>query len=324
MASMRINKYDNLKGLAIFMILLWHFDFIRVMPSEISRYFYFIHLPIFFFVSGYFSKIDSTQPQKSFKRLLVPYFIFSILMEVYRFALGGTFHWDMIFIHPALSLWFLMALFIMKLILPVMDKFRYPILTSIGIALFFGIYHFQTDILGLSRTFGYLPVFLAGFYYNSYKDKLKTDFPKIYNFNDKHFYFIALLIIVISIAAVIHKPYLDVTYKIPYSYSHMFKDTIERFVVICCKIGVVLIFNRLMFNAECFLTAFGRNSMAVYLVHPFIYPLKQIWPKSSPTVSLIATLALAFIITFIFSRDVVTKYLNKFTDGVYNIITKSS
>ncbi len=67
--------------------------------------------------------------------------------------------------------------------------------------------------------------------------------------------------------------------------------------------------------------------MAVYILHPFIfYFFKPIWPGifTDPTISGVATLALSFITTVILSRDVVTKYLNKFTDGVHDLIVNPS
>lgn len=325
--KVRINKYDNLKGLAILLILLFHFNFMRVIPSQITRYLFFIHLPIFFFVAGYFSKIDSDQPLKSFKRLIVPYLIFCVLFELYSGILTGSISWKMIFIHPGMALWFLIALFIMKMILPIIDKFKFPILASIVIALIFGMYNIEANMLGLTRTFGYLPIFLVGFYYESYKHKLETYYPKIFNFINNHFYLIALLIIVISIAVIIYKPPIDTSFKVHYSYKHLFRDGIFRLIVILCKIGMVLVLNRIMTNAYCFLTKFGRNSMAVYVLHPFIYYLfKPVWHGifTNPVISLVATFALTFIVTFVFSRDIVTEYLNKFTDGVYNLIVKPS
>ena len=173
MTKVRINKYDNLKGMAILIVLIMHFDFIHALPGEFIHYLY-LPFGVFFFVSGYFSKIDSTQPQKSFKRLIVPYLIFCVLLELFKFAYLGSMNWKMIIIHSGMALWFLVALFIMKMILPIVDKFRYPILTTLAFALLFGLYDINPYLLGLTRAFAYLPIFLLGFYYNSYIVKNQT------------------------------------------------------------------------------------------------------------------------------------------------------
>lgn len=325
--KVRIDKFDNLRGLAILLVLLCHFNFTQAIPLEITRYLYFIHLPLFFFVAGYFSKIDSAQPLKSFKRLIVPYLIFCVLIELFRYAVSGSLSWKMIFIHPSMALWFLIALFIMKMILPIFDKFKFPIMTSIVIALVFGMYNIDPNLLGLTRAVGYMPVFLVGFYYNSYKNKLKTDYPKIFNFTDNRFYLIALLIIIISIAVTLHKPPFDIFFKIHYAQGNMIKDCIKRFIVIFCKIGMALVLNRIMTNNNCFLTKFGRNSMAIYVLHPFVYYFfKPIWSGifTNSIISVVATVALTLIVTIVLSRDIVTKYLNKFTDGAYTLIVNPS
>ena len=44
--------------------------------------------------------------------------------------------------------------------------------------------------------------------------------------------------------------------------------------------ALVLILHRVMTNRECVLTQLGRNSMAIYVIHPFIYYFfKPIWPE---------------------------------------------
>ena len=67
-SSVRINRFDNLKGLAIFLIVLGHLSFITELDSInlIHNYIYLIHLPIFFFVAGYFSKIGPDETKKSY------------------------------------------------------------------------------------------------------------------------------------------------------------------------------------------------------------------------------------------------------------------
>ena len=327
MSKVRINKFDNMKGLAIILVLIGHFDYINAIPGDIAHYLFLIHLPVFFFVAGYFSKTDPSQPLKSFKRLMVPYIIFCILIELFRYVYTGSMNWNMIVLQSSMALWFLIALFIMKLILPIWDKFRFPIITALAVALIFGIYDIHPNILGLTRMFAYLPVFLVGFYYNSYKDKIKSVYPKLYNFYDRYFIVIAALIVIISIIITIKHPAWDFVFKKHYAYNNILKLAAKRLIVLCCEIGLVIVLNRIMTNKECFLTKFGRNSMSVYVLHPFIYYFfKPIWPGifTNPTISLISTLALGLIVTVVLSRDVVTKYLNKFTDGVYNLIVKPS
>ena len=78
----RINRFDNLKGFAILLIVFGHLCFIydkNNLVYLLRNFVYLVHLPIFFFVSGYFSKIGPNEPIKAFKRLLVPYILFTII-----------------------------------------------------------------------------------------------------------------------------------------------------------------------------------------------------------------------------------------------------
>lgn len=50
MTKVRINKYDNLKGMAILIVLILHFDFIHALPGEFIHYLY-LPFGVFFFVS---------------------------------------------------------------------------------------------------------------------------------------------------------------------------------------------------------------------------------------------------------------------------------
>ena len=61
----RINKYDNLRGLAMILIVFGHLNYSKVL-GPFNPLLFMIDLPVLFFVAGYFSKIDIDQPAKSF------------------------------------------------------------------------------------------------------------------------------------------------------------------------------------------------------------------------------------------------------------------
>lgn len=321
-AGKRINKYDNLKGLAIILIVLGHLDYLNVInPFHLSRFFFMIDLPIFFFVAGYFSKTAPDQPLKSFKRLIIPYFIFCFLIELFCTLYLGSGNWNMIFIQSSMAMWFLVALFIMKMLLPVLDKLKYPIIISLVAALLIGLYDLNPNLLAISRTFSYLPIFLFGFYFNRYMDYFKNAYSKAYDFFDSHFKLVVIAVCIATVIVVFKFNGKFFVFKDPYTGNLVF-EAIKKLIVLILEFLWIIILNRVMTNSECFLTQIGRNSMAVYVLHPFIYYLfKPIWSEmiSSPAVSIVLTLILTSISVYVLSRDVVTEYLNKLTDGIYNI-----
>lgn len=324
MEKVRINKYDNLKGLAILLVVFGHLDFMDTI-GHIYSLFFLIDLPIFFFVAGYFSKIDIDQPAKVFKRLMVPYFIFCFLITLFHWLYMGTAKWDMIFLQSSMAMWFLISLFIMKMLLPIFDKFKFPIITALLFALLFGLYDIHPNILGLTRTFPYMTIFLLGYYYKDYKQYVIKAHQSLYNFYDRHFKLVLIPVILATAVVYIKIESRFFIFKSPYT-GNLLYEAIKRLIVLLLIMALVLILHRVMTNRECVLTQLGRNSMAIYVIHPFIYYFfKPIWPEvfaNNIIGAFIATCILVAITVFILSRDPVTIYLNKFTDGVYDLITR--
>lgn len=325
MTHERIHRFDNLKGLAILMIVCWHLNTSEMFPMLGDKILYITALPLFFFVSGYFSKTSSDQYAKSFKRLLIPYIIFTIVLKLFRFMLTGKIDISMIFIQASVGLWFLVALFFMKVMLPLFDKFRYPLLTAFICAVFFGIIDIHPNILGLTRLFAYFPIFLLGFYYNSYKEKLTEIQPKLINYYEKHFKIIFVLGLVLILIAIDLLDVRVMVFKTPYAGNILF-EMIKRVAVILIEMAMVLLLNRAMTNKESILTKFGRNSMAIYMLHMFILiyfmDMNVKLYVANDIITLIANLAFVFVVTLILSADIITKFLNRITDFVADLILK--
>ncbi|MBQ2831205.1 acyltransferase family protein [Methanobrevibacter sp.] len=325
----RINKYDNLKGLAIFFIVLWHLDVVRSVNPVMYKFIYFASLPVFFFVSGYFSKIGPDQPLKSFRRLIIPYIIFTIITTLYcHFFMGDPLIPKNMFLTGTSILWFLVALFFMKMMLPIVDKFRYPLIISIIAALLIGFINMENNILGIVRGVGCFPLFLLGFYYNDYKHKLETEYGRYVELFKKHSKLISILAIlfmlVIAFTITDARFYL---FRVGYK-GNLLYEMIKRVLILICEFLAVLLLNRYMTNSKNLLTTFGINSMAVYVLHYYVRliikpTVMKVFGHSS-WVYFPIVLVLAFIVTFVLSRDIVTKYFNKFTDSFYYLLVRRS
>lgn len=329
----RINKFDNLKGLAIILIVLGHMIFIYEFKSIflLKKFIFTIHLPIFYFVAGYFSKIGPKEPMKAIKRLLIPYMLFCIIYKLFFFFILGKTS-GMLFIDPEFGLWFLLSLFIMKLILPFLNKLKYPIITTLIIALIIGFIPFNLEYLAIARTCAFLPVFLVGFKYKDYKKIFDEKYPKLKKSleNPKIVLILLILAIIICIFIDTNVSLKAIELKTQYTFSsniEAIKDVIDRFLIIMIGIIITLLLNNIMTNRKTFLTKLGINSMAIYLLH--IYFMKVIREylithntiiTTNPIIYLIFVIISTAIIVLILSRDVVSKYLNKFTDGVFDLI----
>ena len=322
--KVRINKFDNMKGLAIFLIVIWHLEILRVIPPLGYKIIYIFSLPVFFFVAGYFSKTSPDQLMKSVKRLLIPYIIFCAITRVVQYAVTGDPYFDIMFIRPSFALWFLISLFMMKLFLPVFDRMKHPILISLIIALFFGFYVIKPNLLGLARTFGYMPVFLFGFYYKDISQKVTDSYPRLVELYNRY-YIILFIVLLAGMLFVLSNITVNFQFRAAYQGFFVFGMIKRLFLIFCYMAGPVMLM-KVMTNRECFLTKWGRNSMAIYLLHCYFRitlegVIPNVFEHHLRTYCICITL-LIFAVTIILSRDVVTKYLNKFTDGVYDLIFK--
>lgn len=324
--KVRINKYDNLKGFAIILIVLGHYiNFTNSMPFDFFHNFiHMIHLPIFFFVAGYFSKIREDQPIKAFKRLMVPFIIFCILYALFKhFVLLEPV--DNLFLYPGRGLWFLIALFTMKMLLPIFDKFKYPVATSFILALLVGFLNFKA--FGLSRMFCYMPVYLIGFYYKDYSEYFSQKHNEIHTFLCRKSTLTLITFLTIATLAVAAGKFsFDVICFKDMYYSFTLSAVIKRVIVISLGIVFTLLANQLMTNSKSQLTKIGINSMAVYLLH--IFTIVEVWHlldytnKIDTGLTAVLLIVLTLAAVLILSRDVVTRLLNSFTDGVYDLIVK--
>lgn len=98
MAKVRLHHFDMLKGIAIFLVVMGHVLTMCIRDIDSAVLFKFvekIHMPIFFFISGYFTfklcdgnRVNKPDLLSRAKQLLVPFFIVSALW-IYYFPNSG-------------------------------------------------------------------------------------------------------------------------------------------------------------------------------------------------------------------------------------------
>lgn len=318
----RIVKFDNLKGLAILLIVLGHLTFQRKYAeiSFIQSLSFLIGIPLFFFISGYFSKIGPDEPIKAFKRLLIPYLVFCIIWEIFNINYLGKSPNKPLFIDPGFALWFLISLFIMKLILPIFDRFRYPLTISVIFALLIGF--LDVDVLGISRVFAYMPIFLIGYYYDEYRRSVYQKLPVV--MSNKFTVLLMILAVLLTFAVCLSVPASMIRMKFVYD-NFILEDLIVRIIVLIVSTLDILILTRFMTNRELIITQFGVNSMTVYLLHPYLIKISTLYAEpvftGHPKQIILYILVMAFVICFVLSRDFITKGLNRIFDAFYGIFS---
>lgn len=167
----RLAWADSIKGIAIWLMVFCHAN---VSNEFLLTFIYMFHMPVFFIISGYFAHGDvsfGTGLKRAFRKLMIPYFIYSILgfaicwvspylhpelyegldgfSAIFKAAFVGMLRMDdsitSFSIMPQGCLWFLVALFVCKLlwmlILLLWNHSKLLLVFPLGLMITIGICH---------------------------------------------------------------------------------------------------------------------------------------------------------------------------------------
>lgn len=172
----RDHRFDNMKALLIFLVVLGHVlsNYGVTAGSDfLYKVIFSFHMPAFIFVSGYFAKQD---PKRVLAKLVPLYVVFQcarfLLDAVLAVITGGdglAALREFQLFTPCWTLWYLLALIIYQLLLPVFTtdnrKHRlYFMILAAALGLLVGLNHDMGKFLSISRVLVFLPFFLLGYY----------------------------------------------------------------------------------------------------------------------------------------------------------------
>lgn len=173
----REHQFDNMKAILIFLVVLGHVlsNFGTTDAADkLYKIIFSFHMPAFIFVSGYFAKCD---PKRVLARLFPLYIVFQCIRFLLDFILGSIAAGEIRpvnvqFFTPRWTLWYLFAMIIYQLLLPVFDtenrKHRLAyLLLSMALGLAVGMNPDTDNFMGMSRILNFLPFFLLGYYERS-------------------------------------------------------------------------------------------------------------------------------------------------------------
>lgn len=309
----RENYFDNLKLLLITLVVIGHtIEPLIDSHSNIKLLYvviYSFHMPLFVFISGYFSK-DINNEEKLFSKItniFVPYVIFQLLYSLFNIYVLKAENFKITLVYPYWITWYLLSLFIWNLILPYFCKVKYSIIISLLISILCG---YDTNIgyyLSLSRTITFFPYFLMGY------------------FTEKHHITIIRQCIakkyaVLTLLAIFPLLYLinnRINYKWFYgslSYSQLNSSVYPNYIIDITLYILAIIISicilALVPNKKFFFTHLGSRSMTVYVFHGFIIKLLlkyNFFDYIESFKTEIFIIILSFFIVIILS----SKYINK-------------
>lgn len=324
---------DNSKGLLIFLVVLGHsLEFIR-KDYEVARllyvFIYEFHMPVFVFISGYLSKNVEKGRRNAVRNFLTPFLLFNIIWNLITLVgplfLRGEFtelpsEQAFSFFTPGWALWYIFAMFLWKILLPDLLKFKNIFILSVIAGIFVKLSGEFGSYMALSRTITFAPFFLAGYY--SSEEKLKR-FRKFTRFNILNKVPSILILIIGVLIALIFVNYSNIADEFFWADRSYSNFNIEIFTGILLYIAVyiigfsfVYVFINLMPENQTFLSKIGKNTLSVYFLHTYfigsILGLTSL--MSSNLGKLLALIVGSLIVTFILSRDGVARFFNKFLD----------
>lgn len=163
----RTAYFDNARYWLILLVVAGHMvaELYHEVPlaRQVYLWIYAFHMPAFVLITGYLSR-NFTWTAKSARRtvetILVPYFLFEITSQlVLRHYRGEPNPYD--FFVPQWLGWFLMALFIWRVLTPVFQALRRPVLVATAISLLTPLIEVPAT-LALHKTLGLLPFYVLG------------------------------------------------------------------------------------------------------------------------------------------------------------------
>jgi fucose 4-O-acetylase-like acetyltransferase len=159
--------FDNAKFLAILLVVGGHaIEELRDVRAAhvVYLFVYMFHMPVFIVVTGYLSRNSTFSGGKARKLITsvgVPYVIFQVAYSILHSRLYGV--PNVTPLTPYWLMWFLMALFLWRLSVPVWQQLRWPIAVAVVLSLLDGTARLG-NFLAVNRVLGFLPFFVLGLF----------------------------------------------------------------------------------------------------------------------------------------------------------------
>lgn len=259
--------FDNIKAFLIVMVVLGHliepFRWTHPLYHGIYTVIYSFHMPLFIFVSGYFSKNREKSRAYALRDFLLIYILFNTLYQV---VTGGVEAVNVF--QPTFVYWYLLSMFFWKVFLQDVIKLRWCGVVMVGVALYIGDFEQINRFMSLSRTFVFFPYFLLGY---MTKESWIEQIKKI----PRWLAFPLFVVTTGSIGYVLNRQIISPglllgadaykTLKL-----ELWQGVGSRLLLYGIAIVVGILILNLIPRRHHFFTAFGKSTMPIYLGHVYV------------------------------------------------------
>lgn len=315
--------WDNLKGVLILLVVIGHF-LERIIDTDKTAYsiygtLYSFHMPLFVFVSGFFSKSVEKSRDNAFKSLFVPYVVFNILMNIYYNFSSKNFNFSCIY--PEWTLWYFLSIFFMKLFLPYLIKIRFIIPISVLLSLLIGMNKDFGYALAISRTICLLPLFLAGFYFQQEHVRyIRSQKRLLISFG-------ILTLVALSIfwrhLFLTNHNFLQTTF-----FNASYKEIgvsipigiLSRICIYSVSVIIGLSLLSVLPSKSLFISRFGLNSVVLYVVHPYLAYIVGRHIHLNGTFYILSSVVVSVVVCYVFSMSTFKILYNRFFEMLDRVL----
>ncbi len=281
----RDGYFDTLKFVLMLFVIYGHAIVFGLKNSDLIKgiyiFIYTFHMPLFIFVSGYFSKnVQKSKTNKFALRFIETYIVCQIAWLLYLFI----FSWHLkipetevllstikrYILYPFGYLWYIISLISWKyliLFFKDINKTLLFILAAIA-SLLIGFIDYNGEVMSISRTISFFPFFLLGYYTTN------ENIMSIRKGKNKLYLLIPIVVLLISFSSFcLDYPKIEeLSYgKYPFSYFET-PDSLDFVIRVCFIIAAFLMSYVLMkfCKANKWFSLLGEKSLLFYIYHLYI------------------------------------------------------
>ena len=310
----RDHKFDNIKALLIFLVVLGHsLEYlygVKGTYGAIRAAIYSFHMPAFVLISGYFAGKSKSTVQGAVVKYLLTYLIFNTLFAISPWHVDSPFN----FLLPQFIYWYLLCLCFWRISVGAIAGIRFAVPLSILFTLYIGTCSKADRFMSISRAVCFFTFFLIGYKFSfKWIEKIK-----------KLYLALALAGSIVLTIALYYKRIIPVKmYEYIQSYSSTKVSNVAgiemRIVMMVLAFIITFSLIGLIPSKEYFFTILGRNSLCIYLVHIFVIKAvaqTKVLSFSNTWSNVGAAVMLSLVICFCLSLQVLNTAYNRLVSKI--------
>lgn len=315
-AKQRDYLFDNYKAFLILLVVIGHFiepcyknnEFLNILKWFIVSF----HMPAFIFISGYFSKKELPL-SVAVRKLAVPYLVYEFVYYLFYILILHK-ETRLYLLYPKFTLWYLLALFVWRVITPYVKRLPHYMLPAVAAGLFIGCSDMTDNFLSLPRILFFYPFFLIG------TNLTRQTVTKLRCRKGQLFSAAGICAFVLALTfGPLRGLYPSKIFYGRYNYAFLGQSNLEGILcrLMCYAAGLFLTFAflTLMSERRTFYSYIGTRTMAVYLFHGLTYSyLKEctdILENADTLPETVLLLAFGVLLTVVFSAAPLTSFTGR-------------